>query len=721
MEYSQNLQMISDALGYIPADDYNVYRDVVAALKHETIAGKISPEDAYTLARSWAATSTKFEQKEFDYKWKSFKDNYAGDLIGAGSIIETAKKYGYEVTRPTIEPLRVGSTIDLSNALQGEIGASMAISSKRPLSKNEQARQMMQFLDLYQDNDRINIVIDAMQKGEKWIPTGRGVTRSAEEWRDIIQKGFDSGKGPFSFFHSETLPDGRQCSYNPQAGVWVRINPLDGQGVNDSNVTAFKYALIESDSLDKAKQLAIIKQLGCVVMAVDSGKKSIHGIVKIDASSLRDYRNKVEALHKDCTEAGLEVDPNTKNPSRLMRLPGIQRGEGWQRIAWHPNPADVVTYSEWQTVAAIGQPIDIMDDWDTFDPVRECKPVLIDGILRKGHKFTIGGPSKSGKSVMASSLATAVASGTKWMDIFQCRKGRVLYINGEIDPPSFKRRIHTTANTYGIERFDEGYLTIWNLRGRLIEANALVYSICKWAKGKNPALIIIDPIYKLTCYQDENSAADIAKMCNLFDQLTTETGAAVVICHHFSKGTKAGTAVIDRMSGSGVFARDPDGLMTCTPLDWTPGPDTPNRVALRLEFSLREFPTPAPINVFFDYPKHIPDYDNILMDVNFQGDPRTRKKKGGQARGDQKREEAKASKQALEKLLYETIGTKCGKCEMVDGMRAVKLDLILSISGISESTARRYLRNMPPYKVQDGYIFNPLPVNKQTPTSFDFS
>lgn len=717
MNYDSNLKMISDALGYIPADDYNVYRDIVAALKHEMIAGKINAEDAYTLARSWAATSTKFEQKEFDYKWKSFKDTYTGDLIGAGSIIETAKKYGYEVIRPTIEPLHVGSTIDLSDLSQNGIVASKAISSKYPLDESKQARQIMQFLDLYQDNDRINIVVDAMQKGEKWIPTGRGITRSVEEWRDIIQKGFASGKGPFAFFHSETLPDGRQCSYNPQAGVWVRINPLDGQGVNDGNVTAFKYALIESDSLDKAKQLALIKQLGCVVMAVDSGKKSIHGIVKIEASSLRDYRNKVEALQKDCTEAGLEVDPNTKNPSRLMRLPGIQRGGNWQRIVWQPDPADIVTYSEWRAMAAIGQPIDIMDDWDTFDPVRECKPVLIDGILRKGHKFTIGGPSKSGKSVMASSLATAVASGTKWMDIFQCKKGRVLYINGEIDPPSFKKRIHTTANAYGIRRFDEGYLEIWNLRGRLVDAETLVSMICKWAKGKDPALIIIDPIYKLTCYQDENSAADIAKMCNLFDRITTETGAAVAICHHFSKGTKAGTAVIDRMSGSGVFARDPDGLMTCTPLDWTPGPDHPNRVALRLEFSLREFPTPAPINIFFDYPKHIPDYNNILMDTSIQGDPRTKKKKGGEARGLQKKDEAKTSKQALEKFLYEHIGTKCGQCEMVDGMRAIKFDSVMKITGLSKTTLWRYLKNMEPYEMQDGYILNPLPVNKMTPTT----
>jgi hypothetical protein len=43
-----------------------------------------------------------------------------------------------------------------------------------------------------------------------------------------------------------------------------------------------------------------------------------------------------------------------------------------------------------------------------------------------------------------------------------------------------------------------------------------------------------------------------------------ETGAALVFAHHFSKGNKANTDVLDRFSGSGVFGRDPDAIIALT-------------------------------------------------------------------------------------------------------------------------------------------------------------
>ena len=42
------------------------------------------------------------------------------------------------------------------------------------------------------------------------------------------------------------------------------------------------------------------------------------------------------------------------------------------------------------------------------------------------------------------------------------------------------------------------------------------------------------------------------------------TGAALAISHHFSKGNQSAKEAIDRFSGSGVFARFPDALLTMT-------------------------------------------------------------------------------------------------------------------------------------------------------------
>ena len=49
--------------------------------------------------------------------------------------------------------------------------------------------------------------------------------------------------------------------YNEEAGAWIRFNPLDGKGVKNDNVTEYRYALVESDTLDIGKQYALFKEL----------------------------------------------------------------------------------------------------------------------------------------------------------------------------------------------------------------------------------------------------------------------------------------------------------------------------------------------------------------------------------------------------------------------------------------------------------------------------
>ncbi len=44
--------------------------------------------------------------------------------------------------------------------------------------------------------------------------------------------------------------------HNPQAGAWIRFNPFDGQGVKNANVTDFRFALVESDSMEPGMQEA---------------------------------------------------------------------------------------------------------------------------------------------------------------------------------------------------------------------------------------------------------------------------------------------------------------------------------------------------------------------------------------------------------------------------------------------------------------------------------
>ena len=98
--------------------------------------------------------------------------------------------------------------------------------------------------------------------------------------------------------------------------------------------------------------------------------------------------------------------------------------------------------------------------------------------------------------------------------------------------------------------------------------DALAPKLIRRAIKNNYIAIIIDPIYKVIT-GDENSAEQIARFCNQFDKICTELGAAVIYCHHHSKGSQGGKKSMDRASGSGVFARDPDAMLDLIELETT--------------------------------------------------------------------------------------------------------------------------------------------------------
>ena len=88
--------------------------------------------------------------------------------------------------------------------------------------------------------------------------------------------------------------------WNKKAGAWARINPMSGEGCKNSDVVEFRHCLIESDTLPKDEQLRKIRELNLPCSAiVDSGGKSIHAIVKIEAGNDEKlYRERVSKLHE---------------------------------------------------------------------------------------------------------------------------------------------------------------------------------------------------------------------------------------------------------------------------------------------------------------------------------------------------------------------------------------------------------------------------------------
>lgn len=236
--------------------------------------------------------------------------------------------------------------------------------------------------------------------------------------------------------------------------------------------------------------------------------------------------------------------------------------------------------------------------------------MLVEGLLHRGTKLVIGGSSKAKKTYTLLDLAISVAAGADWWGR-KTHRGRVLYVNFEIPKEFFAKRISKILEARGLA-LEQGDLAVWNLRGFAGDIEELLPKIIAKLNGRDFVLIIVDPIYKCFGRRDENKAGDIAIVMNQLERIAVEIGAAVAFGAHFSKGNQSEKASIDRISGSGVFARDPDSILTMT--------QHREADAFAVEATLRNLPPIKPFCVRWEHPLMTKD-DNLR--------PEDLKSKGG--------------------------------------------------------------------------------------------
>ena len=487
--------------------------------------------------------------------------------------------------------------------------------------------------------------------------------------------------------------------YNPAAGAWIRFNPLDGYGIKNDNVTEYRYALVESDNMSTGKQKAIIESLELPVAAlVHSGNKSIHAIVHIDASSYEEYRRRVDYLYKVCKKNRLMVDGADRNPSRLSRLPGLLRnGKKQFLIATHIGKESYDEWKEW--IEAVNddlpKPEELSSVWDDMP---DLAPSLIDGVLRQGHKMLISGASKAGKSFALIELCIAIAEGKKWLG-FDCAKGRVLYVNLELDRASCLHRFKDVYKALELPPQSINNIDIWNLRGKSLPMDKLAPKLIRRAQKKNYIAIVIDPIYKVIT-GDENSADQMAHFCNQFDKVCTELHSAVIYCHHHSKGGQGMKRAMDRASGSGVFARDPDAILDmiqlCVDDDKDTEEDTLKPTAWRISGTLREFPTFEAVNVWFAYPIHKVDDTGLLAMAAEEGslaDIQAKALAKGRVLGNQAKTAKKESRISKIDEAYEALS--------FGGKERVSVEDIANYFDVSIKTIRRDITSNGKFEIKN--------------------
>lgn len=642
--------------------NYSEWTQVGMALKQEGLPSSVWDE--------WSSRDFgRYHPGECERKYETFTSSG----IGIGTVFKMAQDNGWHYD----EWLDWDSPInDYEEVISQHI-------SSDELQPYEMAIQYLEAL--FNPNDFVGWVNSSLYKEDrdKFIPANRGHSIKCKELIRELKK-YKNLEDVFG-------------TINPEAGAWIRFNPLDGQGFGDSSVTRWDYALVESDTMSIEDQKKIIISLKLPVKAlVESGGKSIHAIVKVSAANEQEYKQRVSKLYDELNKHGMVVDSQNSNPSRLSRLPGAERKGTVQKLI--ATNLGTSSWEEWiDSLSGIDDDLPpLVSLWEQAKDPPKLSPELITGILREGCKMIITGDSKAGKTCLSQNLAVCIAEGRQWLGSYECQKGKVLYINLEVEEASLFRRFRSLYDSLGIKMTKDGASNIipWNLRGHAAALRSLAPKIISRCRSTGPyKAIIIDPLYKVQL-GDENSAEAIGDFTNILDKIAHETGAAIIYDHHHPKGTVSDKKVIDRGAGSGVFSRDADAIVDISNLD--PGNTAPDIVLqmmkngdrpMELSFVLRDFPDISAQKIWFSFPLHFFDSTGILENCHIEGSYQANfDKNPNRLSIDEKRR------------IIEEAFDACQK----DGQ--ARTSQVAAYADLKAETVRRYADEIGGYEIKRGYI-----------------
>lgn len=234
---------------------------------------------------------------------------------------------------------------------------------------------------------------------------------------------------------------------------------------------------------------------------------------------------------------------------------------------------------------------------DAADIITEKLPPIVEiveGVVAEQSKLVIGSGSKSFKTWLTMDMTLSIAHEVLWLGRKTTRK-HVLYVNLELKPQTFKRRLQTIAKAKGIT-IDRKWFLHLPLRGKMagLSVDGLVSRIIRFAHHFKIEVIAIDPVYKMNLEGEENSSRDQTLFFNQLDRITTEAGCTLILNDHFSKGNQSEKDPLDAIRGSSAKGGDVDAAMVLRKHEV--------EGCLRVDMVHRELPPVEPFCIGWKFP-----------------------------------------------------------------------------------------------------------------------
>ncbi len=255
---------------------------------------------------------------------------------------------------------------------------------------------------------------------------------------------------------------------------------------------------------------------------------------------------------------------------------------------WKPsNPAgeEIVTFSGLK----IG---------DLIDRCPELRPVMIEGLLRRGETMNVISAPKIGKSWLVIYLALCLVTGRDWLG-YPVTRCKVLILDNELHPETIARRIHAVTSSMDLSREDYAdRLIVETFRGKLRDWYQLRPYFASVPPGEF-GVVICDAFYRfMPKGSDENDNGTMAGVFNQIDAYADMIGSSFVLIHHSTKGVQAGKAVTDVGAGAGAQSRATDTHLILRH-------HQEQDVAV-LEAAVRSFKPVEPACIRWEYPRWYP-------------------------------------------------------------------------------------------------------------------
>ena len=347
--------------------------------------------------------------------------------------------------------------------------------------------------------------------------------------------------------------------FTAKDGHYIRLNAMDlkkGSRHTNADVTNFRHVLVEFDTdaqgrdIPKEKQYGALLASGLPITAViDSGNKSLHGWVQVNAKDAAEYKERASKVYSLFNPDHL--DGQNHNPNRYSRTPDGRRTvvKGGEKTIVHQRllrlnlGAD--DWDDWQhkqNTADLGETwtVDDLEDYPVHD---DPNTVIGNRWMCKGGSFVLVSQSGVGKSSIQMQFTVAWALMRKDMSfgIEPKKPLKQVIIQAENDQGDVAEAWQDITKAYSLTKAEKDEVKSMVTWRRLTSCAGELFlaKVRLIVAESKPDICWIDPL--INYIGDDISKAEvISDFCDIgLGSISRDTGCIFGIIHHSGKPKSA--------------------------------------------------------------------------------------------------------------------------------------------------------------------------------------